>query len=696
MLQKFDSLLIEFLTEELPPINLYDNIGKVFANIIAEELHSFMNGVAKYNIICSPRRFGIVIDEISYQEHDNEVLKKGPPIKTSLVDGEATNALLGFMKATGIAKIDELIERDGYFYAKKIVRGSKLNDVLADIINKALKSLIIGKNMRWANNDYYFIRPIHNLMILFGSKVLDLNGAKIFGLVPNNYTYGHRVLANGKIEISNANQYYKKMQKEGYVISDFNQRRQTIIEKLNINSRNLNLILENDEDLLDEVTSIVEYPEVLIGEFDSNYLDLPPECLILSMAKNQKYFSLSNQQHKLSNKFLFVTNIQTTNYTKIIVGNQRVLSARLADAKFFYDLDKNTLLENFVTKLDQVIYHEKLGSQLERVKRIQKIAICIGNKLNLNPLEVEKSAYLMKADLMTEMVGEFPELQGVMGYYYATYHNLNHELAIALKEHYYPRFSGDRLPSNDLAIVLALADKLETIVGIWGIGLIPTGDKDQYALRRMALGIVRILFEYKLNLLELLQISYAAFQNYNFDQEIISEIYKFILTRLYNYVITTNGEFNYSHNVVQSIIATNPEYLEHLPNLFIELDVFSKNKNNQALFNSNKRIENILKKVDSKLLSNTKIDQDLFKHDIEFAFYNSIQENNIKLESYSSSYNWKDYFKVLESFNKIIEDFFDSIMVMDENLLVRENRINLLFRLYFIMNKYCKLSELSL
>jgi glycyl-tRNA synthetase beta chain len=693
MIQQFNSLLIEFLTEELPPINLYNNIAKAFAKSVVDELKSFTNNLSQYNVICSPRRFGVVIQGVIFQENDNEILKKGPSTKNSIVDGKTSNALLGFMKSVGVDEIEQLVINDGYFYAKKVVVGRLLNDILGDVINKALKTLIIGKNMRWSNNDYYFIRPVHNLMILFGSKVLDLNGTKIFGLIPNNYTYGHRVLANDKIEISNANEYYKKIQQTGYVISDFNERRKIIAEGLSLNSKSLNLSLGINDALLDEVTAIVEYPHVLVGEFNSIYLDLPPECLILSMAKNQKYFALFDKQNNLSNKFLFVTNIQAIDYTKIVAGNERVLSARLADAKFFYDVDKKTPLENFVIKLGHVIYHDKLGSQLERISRIKKIASYIGEKLNLDSLKVDQAAYLMKADLMTEMVGEFPDLQGIMGKYYAICNNLDQDIAIALEEYYYPKFSGDNLPSNELAIVLALADKLETIVGIWGIGLIPTGDKDQYALRRMALGIVRILFQYKLNLVDLLKISYDVFQKYNFNEEIISEIYKFILTRLYNYLVM-GGEFKYSHNVVQSIITTNPDYLEYLPNLLIVLDKFSKNKDNQALFSANKRIENILKKINNKIITN--INQDLFQHDIERELYQLINESSFKLEQFAQIYNWQDYFNVLSSFNKIIGNFFDSVMIMDEDLLVRENRINLLVKLYFIMNKYCKLSELSI
>lgn len=690
MIQQCNSLLIEFLTEELPPINLYNNIGRVFAKTVVDELRSFMSNSSQYKVICSPRRFGVVINNIFYQENDNEVLKKGPPVKTSLIDNKPTTALLGFMKSIGIDNIDELIVQDGYFFAKKIIIGRLLNDILADVINKALKTLVIGKNMRWAHNDYYFIRPVHNLMILFGSKVVNLNGVKIFGLIPNNYTYGHRFLSQGKIEIEDANDYYTKMQQDGYVISDFNERRKIIIEDLSLNSKSLDLILENNDALLDEVTAIVEYPKVLIGEFDSTYLELPPECLVLSMAKNQKYFALFDHENNLSNKFLFVTNIQTPDYTKIIIGNQRVLDARLADAKFFYDVDKNNSLDYFVTKLDKVIYHDKLGSQLERIKRIQKIALHIGNKLNLNNVNVEKAAYLIKADLMTEMVGEFPELQGTMGKYYAIYHNLDQDIAVALEEYYYPRFSGDKLPSNNLAIVLALADKLETLLGIWGIGLIPTGDKDQYALRRMALGIVRILLQYKLNLMELLQITYDVFQQYNFKQEIIAEIYKFILTRLYNY-LSIGGEFNYNHNVIQSIIVNNPEYLEHLPNLLMVLDKFRHN--NQDLFNTNKRIENILKKTSYNI--EIYIDENLFQHNVEKELYQVITRNSIQLEQFAQLSNWQDYFNVLSSFNEIIHNFFDNVMIMDENLLIRENRINLLARLYFVMNKYCKLSELS-
>ncbi len=694
MIQICNSLLIEFLTEELPPINLYKNIGEVFANTISLELKNFMTSSSQYQIICSPRRFGVLISDIHNKELDNEILRKGPAIKGAITDGVIASSLSGFMKSIGIDNVADLIELDGYFYAKKIVTGRVLNDILATVIQKGLKAIIVGKNMRWADNDYYFVRPVKNLMVLFGSDVLNLNNELIFGLTANNYSYGHRLLANHKIVITNANDYFNIMEQNGYVITDFVKRRDIIWHDLLHVSKKIGLELKDNFELLDEVTAIIEYPTVLQGKFDISYLQVPSECLILSMAKNQKYFALFDDKNQLSNQFLFVANTKTEDYSQIINGNERVLSARLSDAKFFYDVDKKTPLEHFVTKLDKVIYHNKLGTQLDRVERIQKIASYIGQQLALDNDTVAKTAYLIKADLMTEMVAEFPELQGVMGKYYAIYHGIDYDVANAIAMHYYPRFSGDDIPNSLLGIAMSLADKLEVLVGIWGIGLIPTGDKDQYGLRRMALAIIRILLQYKLNLVDLLEFTANVFTVYRFDANIIQEVYQFIITRTYHYFISDISH-NYKHHIIQSVIVTNPQYLDYLPNLMNSVVLFSANKDNQVLFSANKRIENILKKIDYKL-TDILIDPSLFQHSVEIELNSALNNQHTLLESYAIEYNWSGYFHLLATFNTLITNFFDNVMIMDENFSIRNNRINLLIKLYSIMNKYCKLSELEL
>src|SRR6185437_7069509 len=499
------NLLIEFLTEELPPINLEQNIGISFSNNLSGLLKSFIPTQAKISPFVSPRRFGCIIHDVLSAEADTQNIRRGPAINNALKNNEPTPALLGFAKSCNVSWEELEQNSDGYFYAQVQIKGRKLENILQEAIASSLKKLPIAKNMRWGNNDYSFVRPIHNLLILHGDKVIAQNSS-VMGLIPKNYTFGHRVMSNGKITIKHADDYLHDISEKGMVIADFNQRMESIKTQLDSCAKTLNLTINDMPGLLKEVTALVEYPVVLHGEFDSEFLTVPPEFLILSMAKNQKYFALLDGNKKLSNIFLFVANIKSTNPAVIVKGNEKVLSARLQDAKFFFDVDKKLQLGAFVEKLGNVVYHNKLGSQLDRTVRLQNIASTIAELLNVNPDIARSTAYLLKANLMSEMVGEFPELQGIMGKYYAKFHGESDEVADAIEKHYYPRFSGDELPEENLEIVMSLTDKLEMLVGIWGIGLPPTGDKDPFALRRAALGIIRILLKHNLDILQLLKI----------------------------------------------------------------------------------------------------------------------------------------------------------------------------------------------
>lgn len=691
------SLLIEFLTEELPPINLEKNIGNAFMQNICLEIKSFLPEDIKASVIITPRRFGCVINDVSIFEPDAYLLRKGPAINSSLKDSLPLPALLGFMRSCNVDNWQDLEQKDGYFYAKQINKGRNLQDVLGFAISNSLKKIQIAKNMRWGNNEYYFVRPVHNLLILHGDEIIDLT-TPILGLIPSHYTFGHRIMSFGEIHIKHPESYFSQLELSGKVIADFSIRKDLINNNLRKIANEIGLVLNDMDGLLDEVTALVEFPVVLQGSFDENFLDVPQECLILSMAKNQKYFALLDPQGKLSNKFLFVANIDSLEPNTIINGNERVLSARLADAKFFYDVDKKHGLDYYKEKLGYVVYHNKLGSQLNRVERIKRIALGIVHTYYPALLEqdIKDTVNFMKADLATEMVGEFPELQGVMGKYYALHGGYKIEVANAIEKHYYPRFSGDDLPNDDLSTVVALAEKLETLVGIWGIGLVPTGDKDPFALRRAALGVVRILLKNNLDIKKLLSVTTAEFMGSgeNWKSGINDEVYQFILQRLFNY-LTSNNEFSYSKHCVQGVCAAIPGEFYYLPVLLDTLERFAINPNNQLLFAANKRIDNILKKniINASAAKNARtVNQHLFKNPVEnrlFDLLGSSSDGNF----YD---NWDKYFSVLEEFNQPIANFFDSVMVMDDDLAVRNNRLCLLIAVYDEMNVYCKLSELCL
>lgn len=688
------SLLIEFLTEELPPINLEGAVGNNFSQALQQELKGFVTSNSQITTLISPRRFGCLITHVMPTEASRENLRKGPAITNGLKDEQPTPALIGFACSCKLDWQDLIRGEDGYFYAKENLEGRSLNTVLYSAITNALKKLAVGKYMRWGSHEYSFIRPVHNLMLMHGAEIIHL-AEPILGLIPNKQTRGHRIMSDGVLTLNNADDYLAIIQDQGKVIAEFKTRRNLIEHDLQKVAVASNLRIHQMPGLLDEVTALVEYPVVLQGEFAHEFLEVPQECLILSMAKNQKYFALVDANGKLSNKFLFVANIDSPKPMVIVKGNEKVLSARLADAKFFFDVDKKTPLNIQVAKLTNVLYHNKLGSQAKRNERLAYIAKEIAPMLDVNPDLAVHTAHLLKADLVTEMVGEFPELQGTMGKYYALNDDEPLEVANAIEQHYYPRFSGDALPAGNLATLMSLSDKLETLVGIWGIGLIPTGDKDPYALRRAALGIVRILLDNNLDIYKLLTIackSFSSFDKYKAETgythqflpaKIIEQIHQFILDRLANYLKDT-----YKTTCIQSIIATKPTNFHRIISLLDRLQNFADDPKNKPILEANKRIDNILKKNPPDKAA---MDENLFENEVEKTLLDLRKQ--IPLESNMD--DWDNYFAALARFNSPITDFFDKVMVISDDKHIRNNRLNLLDLLHHFFNQHAILSELN-
>ncbi|MDD3265554.1 MAG: glycine--tRNA ligase subunit beta [Burkholderiales bacterium] len=676
-----NSLVIEFLSEELPPINLLENIGTPFTESIKSQLQGYFTDSSKVTPFITPRRFGCVINNINHEQKDQEVTRKGPAVATGLKDGNPTPALLGFAKSCGTEWQNLIQNDDGYFYFTSTVKGKSLESVIENTINTALKKVHIAKSMRWGDTDYQFVRPLHNLIVMLNDKVIPCN---TLGLNSQGSTIGHRFMSHGEVKISNAQSYLDEIHNLGKVVVEFNARKEIISKTLDNKAAELGLKISHMDGLLEEVVALVEWPEILVGSFDSKYLKVPQECLILSMAKNQKYFALVDNNNKLSNKFLFVSNLISKDPEVIINGNQKVLSARLADAEFFYNFDKRTKLSDFVPRLANVVYHNKLGNQLERIERLQKIAATIAPLLNVDSEVAKKAAYLLKADLVTEMVGEFPELQGIMGNYYALASGETKEVANAIEKHYYPRFSGDELPDSALATVVSLADKLETLTGIWGIGLIPTGDKDPYALRRSALGIVRILLENHLNLKTLLENAFNSFDGKNLSANTVSELEQFIVQRLANYLSATLG---YSNKVVSAVLANHSLEISQAESICKEFSAWANDTDNNGLFEANKRIENILKKNEAEVDINITINPELFISYETTLFNLAASINN------DSSLDL--YLQQLSKLSVPLTEFFANVMVMDDDVIIRKNRLKLLSDLYAKFNIYGKLSELA-
>ncbi|MCP1772251.1 glycyl-tRNA synthetase beta chain [Neisseria perflava] len=682
------TLLIELLTEELPPKAL-NNLGNAFAAAIAEGLEKaqLLDGAAEYTAYASPRRLAVQVKNVKAVQADQQIVKKGPAVANAMKDGVPTKALEGFARGAG-AKIEDLTmihdgKQDVYAYAYTQT-GKPLDELLEDIINQAVKKLPIPKVMRWGSSSFTFVRPVHALTVLHGDKIVNAN---VLGLQSGNTTLGHRFLSEGEITIRNADSYAEQLKNEGKVIASFAERKIAIQTALNAQAGRLNATVAADEALLDEVTALVEWPVVLEGGFEAHFLAVPQECLILTMQQNQKYFPLLDGNGKLMNRFLLVSNLEADDPSHIIRGNERVLRARLSDAEFFYKQDQKATLESRLPKLAQVVYHNKLGSQAERLDRLMSISGHIARALGADAAVAERATRLSKADLVTEMVGEFPELQGTMGKYYARLDGESEEVANAIEQHYRPRFAGDDLPEGKIATAAALADKLETLVGIWGIGLIPTGDKDPYALRRSALGILRMLMNSDLSISDVLQTAYATFPAGKLADNTVAEVADFMQARLA--VLLQN---DYPHDIVAAVLAQRPDRLNDLTAKLDAVAAFKQLPEAAALAAANKRVQNLLKKADADL---GKVDESLLQQDEEKALYAAAQALQPKIAAAVANNDFQTALTELAAIKPQVDAFFDGVMVMAEDPAVKQNRLNLLNQLAQQMNAVADISLLS-
>ena len=546
-----DALLIELLTEELPPKAL-KNLSQHFAATISQGLFDarLIDNAENHTAFATPRRLAVLVPNVKGVQPDIQVVKKGPSVANALQNGEPTKALQGFMRSCGAELSALKVVNDGKqdVYAFEYTQhGKSLAELLGEILQTAVKKLPIPKVMRWGSSTHTFVRPVHNLLVLHGNQTLPVS---VLGLDSGNTTLGHRFLSSGEIIINHADEYEKTLLEQGSVIASFNQRKQNIQAALNQLADKHNASVAADDSLLEEVTALVEYPIVLQGEFEQHFLGVPQECLILTMQQNQKYFPLLDANGKLTHRFLMVSNMKAANPEHIIKGNERVLRARLSDAQFFFEQDKKRTLESRLPKLTHVVYHNQLGSQAERIVRLIDISVYVAGQIGADVAQTLRAAELCKADLVSEMVGEFPELQGIMGHYYALNDGLDNTVALAIEEHYLPRFAGDRLPESLVGTAVALSDKLETLVGIWGIGLKPTGDKDPYGLRRNALGVLRMAMKHNLTVSDLVQIAFDTFEKGKLADTTVAEILEFMDARLS--IMLQN---DYAHDEVAAVLA---------------------------------------------------------------------------------------------------------------------------------------------
>lgn len=707
-------LLVELFTEELPPKSL-KRLGDSFAQAIYQGLDKakLIAADSKSYSFATPRRLAVLIDHVLDQAPDYPVREKLLPSSIAFDEkGNPSQALLKKLASLGQANASiQDLEKSGEgkneaLYLNSIAQGAVLNTSLQNILEEAIKGLPIAKMMHYQVktvngeiSDAQFARPVHRILALHGSKTLSIHA---LGVQSSNLTEGHRFMSSGTLCINDANAYEKQLEEKGSVIASFVKRREHIQAELLKAAKKHGLTVLMPDALLDEVTALVEYPAIYVCQFDPEFLEVPQECLILTMQTNQKYFALTDVQGKLSNQFLIVSNIQTSNPNSIVSGNERVIRPRLADARFFYLQDQKRTLESRIPELAKVIYHNQLGNQLQRSERVRSLASDIAKQLNqvgylVDSKLVDRAAQLAKTDLLTDMVGEFPELQGVMGQYYALLQKENPEVASACFEHYLPRFAGDKLPKTPVGTVLAIADKLETIIGIWGVGLAPTGDKDPYALRRHALGICRLLIENDLSvdLKHLIKSANAKFAELNLKTKVDEElIYQFILDRLKGYLKDQMVDgVTFSAPEIDAVLSQEPRQINDLLKRLHAIRQFNQLPEAAQLAAANKRISNILKKMDGKVgdvvkpnLLTISAEKDLFK---------ALKDLEKTLDQQLQKQEFVGLLQSLVSLSKPIDQFFADVMVMDENQELCQNRLSLLNQLHQRMNLVADIGKLA-
>ncbi len=674
------TLLVELLTEELPPKSLRQ-LSEAFAAEVTSELikHRLRNRDPRHATFATPRRLAVAMANVRAAGHDSENLVDGP------VSSNA-KAVEGFARKHGIA-VEALQRRQtpkGEIVVANVkLAGARLEAVLAEIVEKALKKLPIPKVMRWGAGEAQFVRPVHGLVMLHGTKVVP---GEVLGLKSGNKTRGHRFLGKGEIVLTNADGFEKQLLDEGKVLADFGKRKAEIERQLLAEAKKRNASLGDYQGLLDEVTALVEFPAVYVGEFDKAFLAVPQECLILTMRQNQKYFPLFGADDKLTGQFLIVSNMQVADARHIVGGNQRVVRPRLEDARFFYELDRRTRLEERVPQLGKVVYHNKLGSQLERVERVQLLAGKIARQLKADPALAERAAWLAKADLLTGMVGEFPELQGVMGRYYALHDKEPVEVADAIEAHYRPRFAGDRLPEGGVACTVALADKLDALAGLFSIGQQPTGDKDPFGLRRAALGVVRILVERKLHL-SLKELIHAAFEP--FAERPHTALRDFMFERFAGYL----KEQGYSTLQVEAVLTKMPVNLGVVPQQLEAVKVFQSLPEAESLAAANKRIQNIMRQA--KFTLDGLAAPDLMTENAEKDLYREMVAAKGPIEAKYAAREFTEALRLLAGLRPFVDSFFDKVMVNVEDLRVRTNRLRILGELNLMMNQVADISKLA-
>jgi len=683
--------LVEIGTEELPPKAL-DNLAASLEQGIVKGLNrEELNFTASYRY-ATPRRLAVLIHELQPQQADKTIERLGPAVSAAFTgQGAPTKAAQGFARSCGVA-VEEL-DRSKSGDVEKLVfslkeSGRPVQDLLPRLVRDALEQLPVPKRMRWGTSREEFVRPVHWVVMMYGNKTIP---ALLLGVEANHFSYGHRFNFNKKILIKNAKDYEALLEEKGGVIPDFNKRKGLIRELVENEGAKAGAVAVIDEALLDEVTSLVEYPVALTGKFEEEFLDLPPEALILTMKSHQKCFYLVDKKGKLLPKFITISNLQSKDPSKVVEGYERVIRPRLADARFFYETDKKHSLESRLQQLNTVIFQEKLGTIYEKSQRVAALTTAIAERIGADSTLCSRAATLAKCDLLTLMVGEFADLQGLMGFYYALHDGEPEELAQALNEQYMPRFSGDSLPNSKTGIALALADKLDSIVGIFGIGQPPTGSKDPFALRRSAIGVLRIIVEKELDLdlLYCIEQAVSGFEEANLAQNTADEVFEFMLERFKAWFMDkeiTVEEF-------QSVFVVRPTRPLDFHLRILAVHNFNLLPESASLAEANKRVSNLLAKQNFNA-EDTAVKEELLQEPAEKALHRELVDKILEVAPLLEKGLYKEGLQTLASLKISVDTFFDEVLVVCEDASLRENRLALLQQLRDLFLQTADISHL--
>jgi glycyl-tRNA synthetase beta chain len=685
-----NDLLIEIGTEELPPKALKILSG-AFTKGVIDGLSDAGFQPGEHKAFATPRRLAVLIKDVPEAQPDRDIEKKGPSLKAAYdADGNPTKAVEGFARSCGVS-VDKLEQQETdkgvWLVFRANEKGKQLSALLAEIVNQSLAKLPIPKKMRWGDSDAEFVRPVHWIVMLHGKNVIE---SEILGVSSSRVTHGHRFHANEVLSLHEANDYEEQLRANGFVIADRGERIKIIKQQVEKLATELGGTAVIDIDLLDEVAALVEWPVAIAGGFDKKYLNVPQEALIKTMQDNQKYFSIVDKKGALKPYFITVSNIESKTPDKIKAGNERVIHPRFADAAFFWDQDQKQKIEAFLPRLNDVVFQSKLGSVGDKINRISKLAEVVANSIGADVAHVKRAAILCKCDLMTEMVGEFPTLQGVMGRYYALTSGEDAEVARAIEEQYWPRHAGDMTPETDIGQALSISDKLDTLVGIFAIGQKPTGEKDPYALRRASLGVLRIIIERKLDLdlLELLKTAVDGLPDKLNTKDVVPDVFEYMLERLRVYYL--NKDF--TPDVFDAVAVLKPAKPLDFDKRIKAVKVFRDLPEAKSLAAANKRVGNILKK--SKIKENCVVDESLFEEKAEKTLYSKLNSLSGSVEPMFDKGDYEKALCKLSSLREPVDDFFVSVMVMAEDETVKNNLIALLSQMSALFLRTADLSRL--